>query len=522
MHDLLETPEAQAEIASIRDVLELIHPNRFYLRAVPKHAGFERPVVVPADQILKRLGMHERSSVLGLFGQGLSNAADEPDVATAFISQDILPSADERVFDPWSPRGRYRKYRYKYFPLFHFDQEWRRVEKALSRRKSIHSHHPLGKMTVDVKTAPRVTERPTLILGMHFLEVGGAETFAIECARRAAQDFNVVIVTDQPSPHPLRSAFAAMEGVKIYHIDRHVPAGEETRFLLKLIERENAAAIQIHHCIALYEALPAIKLQFPHILVADTTHIIEHKDGGFARISGIFTNYIDCHHVISKDLQSYLTNEFDAWGRTELGYLHRGGEPPEHPRLTEIDPSKPIRFGFIGRMEQQKRPLLFVYAAAALEKALKARGLSARFSMMGNGSHLAPVKTLVKRLGLQDVVEFKPPSFGAERFLKDVDCHLLSSENEGLALVIFEALSSGTFVLASDVGAHREALPPEALLPPRPSHYVKALVERVLRLVDDPAFRRDLWQASLALNRQIAAAPQGHQVFDSFLARVKG
>lgn len=110
--------------------------------------------------------------------------------------------------------------------------------------------------------------------------------------------------------------------------------------------------------------------------------------------------------------------------------------------------TNPRCVGFIGRMEYQKDPLLFVNTIRLLVK----KGYTAK--MIGGGSLEAEVRDLIRRCGLRDRVRMLG-HLGREEALKeisDVGTVLFTSRWEGMPIAVMEAMSMRIPVVAPYVG----------------------------------------------------------------------
>lgn len=64
---------------------------------------------------------------------------------------------------------------------------------------------------------------------------------------------------------------------------------------------------------------------------------------------------------------------------------------------------------------------------------------------------------------------------------------MLPSDNEGLALVTFEAVRAGCLVLCTDVGSQRSVVTGAGLVPRHPYPFLTAAVRLLLALCREPA-----------------------------------
>jgi len=140
--------------------------------------------------------------------------------------------------------------------------------------------------------------------------------------------------------------------------------------------------------------------------------------------------------------------------------------------------------GFIGRLTSEKRPDLFLEAAARVRERLP----DARFVMVGSGGQSA-LRSRVAELGLGDAVEIEGFRSPIGPVLHDLDLLVSSSDFEGCSNTILEAMAAGVPVVATDVGGNRELLQGEVgwLVPPGNAALLAGAIELAL---SDPAARR--------------------------------
>jgi glycosyltransferase involved in cell wall biosynthesis len=171
-------------------------------------------------------------------------------------------------------------------------------------------------------------------------------------------------------------------------------------------------------------------------------------------------------------------------------------EPPERDWTGVLD------LLTVGRIDAEKNPLLLVEALADVERARPGRF---RLRWAGVGPLADAVRRRADELGIGDRVDllgYVP--FGPELLAEYRRAHVFLhvSLTEGVPHVLVEALSSGTPIVATDVGGVSAALDDGAaglLVPPGDS---AALTTALFRLVDDDLLRSRLVEHGLGLARE--------------------
>lgn len=369
-----------------------------------------------------------------------------------------------------------------------------------------HATRPIAPKPTDLLPPPIESDRPpTILIGMHWLEVGGAERLAFDCIRWArAAGLRVLLLASVPAPQSLANDIAADPGILFLRTDRYLPRALWPDFVTALVAMENVRLLHIHHCHPLYDCLPRLRAARPDLTVIDSTHIVEHGDGGYPRISGVWTHHIDHHHVISTDLAAYFRRRFPVGDRLRLGRMFDRRTTPHRLVPPNLRPETGrLRLTFVGRLSHQKRPLLLFALMRALIRRFSRRGVAVSATILGHGAYHPLIEGLIRRHRLSDNIQLLPPDADVAALMEQSDILLLPSANEGLALVGIEALRHGCLPITTDVGGQSELLPPALLVPAAPLSCLRQTLRRIDRLWYDPAFlestRRALQERWLAM-----------------------
>jgi len=115
----------------------------------------------------------------------------------------------------------------------------------------------------------------------------------------------------------------------------------------------------------------------------------------------------------------------------------------------------------IGRLDPVKGHEHLIRAWAILRD----QGFRSKLSIVGEGSLLAGLRSLVCESGLADLVEFRGFRADVKRELRRGRFGVLASKVEGQPLAVIEAAACGRASLLTNVDGSRDCLPPARVLP---------------------------------------------------------
>jgi len=511
---MMDMSELQVEIDKATYLYETAYPEH----EIDLYFFQSEDVVPPRARVVEgpmNLGEWEMApGYLGLFQVGPRGNSNLK--ISVFISLPRKPSPAEYQ-SHGQPRimvSRKARLLFKASPLALEFAKYKLEQRHIRRRNDVHSWDKLPCARQYIRPNPPVDDvRPSILIGFHWLEHGGAEKLALDTVHWALEaGLRVFVVSELDGIHRVQDKLPDHPDVVFLRTDRYLPADQLARFFMAMILRENIKAIHIHHYTPIYSILPAIKSQHSDVTVIDSTHIVEHYDGGFVRIAGVWSNFVDVHHVISHELEDVFLDKFQVRSRVVLGRLldHDRTPAARAPFSLEAGQDK-VTVAFVGRMTHQKRPTLVALQMKALAEWAAENNVKIDFKIVGEGPHLAPFQALLARYDLVGITTLHEANTDVPALLAQSDILLLPSSNEGLALVCYEAIEQGAIPISSDVGAQSELIPAALLTDSNPLTSIKQTVSIFEMLLKDNA---GLEAAKTALAKSYDTVSEDPKAYD--------
>jgi glycosyltransferase involved in cell wall biosynthesis len=379
-------------------------------------------------------------------------------------------------------------------------------QRVLSRRERALHERPLPRRSLTeheqaIEPLPSPGGRRAVLIGVHWLDLGGAERWAVETVRLVREAGMLPIVVSDKASHQPWISRPEFDGAVVIPLSFPLDEPEEEAFLRAVVGGFDLAGVIVHHCAWLYDRLPLITRWRPGIQVIDALHIIEYAGGGYPATGVHLDPFIDIHHVISPQLADWLTGpQGVAPEKVTLAPLV-GLTAAEQRSAFEESSSAALRLGFVGRFVRQKRPYLFL----KLVRRLHDEGVPVTAVMHGGGELEGDVRRRIREYDLVDIVEVRDHDVPVEQTFREVDLLVISSQNEGITLTTFESLAAGVPVLSSDVGSQDTIVNSDMLVPRAPHAFVESASRTISRLVGDPAARRSAWEEQMARARAFSA-----------------
>jgi glycosyltransferase involved in cell wall biosynthesis len=391
---------------------------------------------------------------------------------------------------------------------FHYDMMRQLRTDVVERR--LHADQLPRRLPVRLAGGPRPpvsNAKPAVLFGLHWLELGGAERWALDCIQMARDTgFTPIVITDRASNHPwiTRPEF---DGAVVIPLTHPLTPGTDSALFNGIFSAYDVRGIHVHHNTWLYDRLPWVKSVWPDVPVVDSQHILEWRTGGYVDHAVRVSAMIDTHHVISPQLRDYLIHrqgiDAEKVVLASLAKTTTGGITRDATAGNDSE-STPFTVTFIGRFAQQKRPYLFLKLAAELKGSSPA---AVRFIMHGEGELAEEVRVLRSRLGLSDLLEIRGADQPVAKTLADSDVLVITSENEGLTLTSFEATAAGVPVVSADVGSQASIIADDLLCPRHTFPFVRSAAAKVRTMMSSPVQRKSWFEDQAAKTEAFAKLP---------------
>ena len=314
------------------------------------------------------------------------------------------------------------------------------------------------------------------------LAPGGIEVLATRLA--ASMPGNNAIVSLEGTEAGLKAAwpFLAGSGIEVHALDKQpgLKPAIATR-LASLLRRLQPRCVVTHHIGPLIYGGAAARLAGLRNLVHVEHDVWHHRDPGRDIQLQLARRVLrPTFAAISRHAADTLARNSGAKAvvllpnGVDLGAYAPGDRAEARRRLGLPDDVRVI--GSVGRLEAVKGHAALLYALAALPADVHA-------AIIGDGSERSNLESLAERLGVRDRLLLAGHRDDVATLYPAFDVLCLPSRQEGLPFVVIEAQACDTPVVATDVGAVRDALCPETSRLVRPGD-LPALVRALRDVID--------------------------------------
>ena len=347
-----------------------------------------------------------------------------------------------------------------------------------------------------------VGQRRILML-MPWARIGGADRFALDMAAGlAARGDRISVALLRDEPHTLMDELLRITP-DVFNLHAFLHAADFPRFLRSLLASRSITHVLIANSLLAYQLLPFLRAHCPNTTFVDYLHMEEEhwRDGGLPRAGLDHDALLDMHIVASQHLANWMTVRGAASERTSVCTINIDTNQWQRDSVAGvavraelgIDAATTVVL-FPARLVAQKRPRLM----AAIVRQLAASGVDFVCLVAGDGEDRGWLAHYIRRhrLGTHLRLLGAVPSTRVRELLSAADVLLLPSEQEGIALALYEAMAMGVVPVAADVGGQRELVTAECgILIAQDGDEVEEYTAALHLLIEQPAQRQRMAEA---------------------------
>lgn len=296
------------------------------------------------------------------------------------------------------------------------------------------------------------------------LDIGGAEKMVVELSSQLKdRGHNVSICTI--IEEGALSTLAKNNGIPVYSINKKSRFDITALFkIIRLLRQKRIDIVNTHLITAdLWGRLAAFIANIPVIIVTEhSVNPVYYRNRIQILLDTLFARFTTRIIAVSEKVKEYHLNA-QPYPSAIFSVIYNGVDESifktfDNSQLLKKELgiknlSAPV-IGYIGRLDQQKRPDHFVHILEEVSgKHPDVVGL-----IVGDGCMREELERDVKERDLVDNIIFTGARNDIPEILSTMDLLLVPSEQEGFSVVILEAMASGIPVVATDVGGNAEAV----------------------------------------------------------------
>ena len=201
--------------------------------------------------------------------------------------------------------------------------------------------------------------------------------------------------------------------------------------------------------------------------------------------------------AVSEDLAEILQKNFPAYkikvienGIDLASFATIATTIKPDPVKSDIESStSSFRIGIAGRLVPVKRVDIFIKAAAELLN--DHPELNVSFHIFGNGPLRTELETLNQKLNTEKMIHLEGHCENMQQELADLDILLITSDHEGLPMILLEAMALRTAVIAHAVGGIPTVLNQGKCGVLVSEHRPSAYADAIYQLIKNPENRKN-------------------------------
>ena len=313
-----------------------------------------------------------------------------------------------------------------------------------------------------------------------FMTVGGSEVVDIQILEglHATNQYFITLFCELPNTHAWRSRFENIVD-EIFFLPYLIDQGSCPCPVLYEYKMELMSYfVQTRNIDVIFNRNTYIGYQYfkyfheftvtnnyeKHIQFIDLIHLYT-PSGAWEQFSVPYHSYIDQRIVISNDLKDHLVKINRNQDPNSIRVIYNGLDLSQwdYNQISKGTLRKELHLnndhiiiGLVARLEEQKNPLLWLEIAKRIITLDPSPSSKFRFVIIGNGSLRVDILNFIILNEFQDKIFLLVDRDNIAPLMIDFDLMLLTSQFEGIPIVLLEAMSLGIPIVSTDVGGIRE------------------------------------------------------------------
>lgn len=296
-----------------------------------------------------------------------------------------------------------------------------------------------------------------------WLEMGGADLFNLRLLNDLdKRGWEIILLTTLESKQLLGPAFESITD-QVFHLANLGNNYLYISWIRYFIESRKPDVIFLSNSMYGYYLLPWLKINYPHIPVADYVHCEDPGwyNGGYPFFSAIYTNCLDKTFVSSNQLRDWCIKNGADNNKVETCYInvdtHTVQRDPakrkEIRRQLGLNDSSQLIL-YVARLTLQKQPEIVADVMARLGK----NNFDYKCIIIGDGPEKSSLLSKIHRYKLDERIVFlgAQPNDVVMSYMDAADIFFLPSLYEGIALSIYEAMAKSLVIVGADTGGQSE------------------------------------------------------------------
>lgn len=287
-----------------------------------------------------------------------------------------------------------------------------------------------------------VSKKKHILFIVPYLVTGGAERWLLNLSSfLKSNKYTVTIFTTNGSGEWEQEAKKCCDNLIINDV-RTKTQDDIIDSLIAYITKQQVDIVHISNSEIGYTSSKKLSEIYPKPMIVDTIHS---DKSGFINFSNKFSSYIDHRFTVSKITLKTLINHNLITSKSSSTVYNACNYQIPNTSL-----KKKNFISYVGRLSEEKNPQLFIDICNVLSKQLT----NYTFQIVGDG----PLFESLKRNNKNNKIKFLGQQKNLNDIYKTSKYIFITSNTEGLPLVLAEAMSQGCIVFSTPVGGIPEII----------------------------------------------------------------